>query len=74
MNTLRSRVIRRAHANPELRPHLLPLLTETAGVSWVERQAPSKAVRCTVSPTTTYYERHDCDDPPKEEDPYQGAR
>ena len=29
--TLRSKVIRLAHTNPELRPHLLPLLTKTAG-------------------------------------------
>lgn len=31
MTNLRSKVIRLAHANPELRPHLLPLLKE-AGV------------------------------------------
>jgi transketolase len=31
MTTLRSHVIRLAHAQPELRPHLLPLLTKTAG-------------------------------------------
>lgn len=30
MNTLRSKVIRLAHAQPELRPHLLPLVTKTA--------------------------------------------
>jgi hypothetical protein len=29
-NTLRSKVIRLAHQNPELRPHLLPLLKEGA--------------------------------------------
>ena len=28
MSTLRSKVIRLAHENPELRPHLLPLLKE----------------------------------------------
>lgn len=31
MTTLRSKVIRLAHANPELRPHLLPLLKEAGG-------------------------------------------
>ena len=31
MDTLRSRVIRLAHAKPSLRPHLLPLLMKTAG-------------------------------------------
>jgi hypothetical protein len=31
MSTLRSKVIRLAHENPELRPHLLPLLKEAAG-------------------------------------------
>lgn len=31
LNDLRSRTIRLAHANPELRPHLLPLLAKTAG-------------------------------------------
>ena len=30
-NNLRSSVIRLAHSNPELRPHLLPLLTKVAG-------------------------------------------
>lgn len=30
MPTLRSKVIRLAHAHPELRPHLLPILTKTA--------------------------------------------
>ena len=35
-NNLRSSLIRLAHANPELRHHLLPLLTKTAGVSWLE--------------------------------------
>jgi hypothetical protein len=30
MSVLRSRLIRLAHANPELRPHLLPLLKEAS--------------------------------------------
>jgi hypothetical protein len=30
MNTLRSKIIRLAHAQPALRPHLLPLVTKTA--------------------------------------------
>jgi hypothetical protein len=40
MSSLRSKVIRLAHANPELRPHLLPLLKEageegvTSGRTW----------------------------------------
>lgn len=34
-NTLRSKVIRLAHQNPELRPHLLPLL-KTAGADPVQ--------------------------------------
>lgn len=32
--TLRSKVIRLAHANPEILPHLLPLLTKTAAVEF----------------------------------------
>lgn len=32
---LRSKLVRLAHSNPDLRPHLLPLLTKTAaGVNW----------------------------------------
>lgn len=31
MDTLRSRLIRLAHANPEVRPRVLPLLVKTAG-------------------------------------------
>ena len=31
MDTLRSRLIHLAHANPELRPRVLPLLVKTAG-------------------------------------------
>jgi hypothetical protein len=31
MSDLRSKIIRLAHQNPELRPHLLPLVTKTAG-------------------------------------------
>ncbi len=40
MSSLRSKVIRLAHANPELRPHLLPLLKDagedgvTSGRTW----------------------------------------
>lgn len=30
-NKLRSSIIRLAHSNPELRPHLLPLLSKEAG-------------------------------------------
>jgi hypothetical protein len=36
MTTLRSKIIRLAHAQPSLRPHLLPLLTRTAAVERVE--------------------------------------
>jgi len=31
-DTLRSKVIRLAHQNPDLRPHLIPLVTKTAAV------------------------------------------
>lgn len=37
--SLRSKVIRLAHLNPELRPHLLPLLTRTAGERVTVRDA-----------------------------------
>lgn len=33
MSDLRSKIIRLAHANPELRPHLLPILTSAVRVA-----------------------------------------
>lgn len=39
MGTLRSKVIRLAHTNPDLRPHLLPLLKEAAGPDAVYEEA-----------------------------------
>lgn len=37
MTTLRSRLIRLAHANPGLRPHLLPMLMERTGASSLDK-------------------------------------
>jgi hypothetical protein len=39
MSDLRSKIIRLAHQNPELRPHLLPLVTRTAASSVLQRVA-----------------------------------
>lgn len=41
-DNLRSRVIRLAHANPELRPHLLPLLTGKTGMEFSTEEARKK--------------------------------
>ena len=38
MDTLRSRVIRLAHTNPELRPTLLPLVTRTAAFNKLQEE------------------------------------
>lgn len=37
--SLRSKVIRLAHARPELRPELLPLLQETRSAGWFQSDA-----------------------------------
>ena len=42
MSTLRAEVIRLAHANPKLRPHLLPLLRQASGQ---DRQAARKDIK-----------------------------
>lgn len=42
MSDLRKRTIRLAHANPELRPHLLPLLRKTASDSMLEYVIPQR--------------------------------
>ena len=56
MKTLRSSLIRLAHANPELRPHLLPILKEatalTPGVvvnTWPQLEALSPGDRITIN-------------------------
>lgn len=43
MSDLRSKIIRLAHQNPELRPHLMPLLTKTAGPMVFESVDSSKS-------------------------------
>lgn len=41
-DSLRSKVIRLAHANPSLRPHLLPLLKTAAATVWVKEVKVSR--------------------------------
>ena len=43
MGDLRSKIIRLAHQNPELRPHLLPLIAKTAGPIVFESVDSSKS-------------------------------
>ncbi len=45
MTTLRSKLIRLAHSDPSLRPHLLPLLKEAAGQYMEVRSLPQALIR-----------------------------
>lgn len=50
MDTLRARVIRLAHAQPSLRPHLLPLLAKTAADP--NRESNAKAIARAIDSVT----------------------
>lgn len=74
MSSLRSKLIRLAHANPSLRADLLPLLKEA--VEAVQTKSQTDAMRELQSIVKRYkkYERNDPDKPPKNSYGYWSPR
>lgn len=68
--TLRGRLIRLAHTRPDLRPHILPLLTDKAACGW---GGESDAMGCGEAPVVARFEEGKPADPTENMTPEDAA-